>query len=194
MSFDNIYRQGLIPWVPREIHYVENNMKIIEQLIFKSRWLLAPFFIGLILALVVLLGKFLKELLYLNYNFFELTKSESIVSILSLLDITLIACLIIVIIFSGYDIFVSKFNIVDDNEKPTWMGTVYFSDLKLKLITAIVAISSVELLREIINLDNVENSSNEIMAWKIGVHLTFVITGVLFALTELIVSKKGQEH
>ncbi|HEY5674678.1 MAG TPA: TIGR00645 family protein [Malonomonas sp.] len=169
-------------------------MKIIEQLIFKSRWLLAPFFIGLILALVVLLGNFIKELFYLNYNFFELTKSESIVSILSLLDITLIACLVIVIIFSGYDIFVSKFSLIEDNEKPTWMGKIYFSDLKLKLITAIVAISSVELLREIINVDNIENSSNETMAWKIGFHLTFVLTGVLFALTELIVSKKGQGH
>lgn len=166
-------------------------MKIIETLIFRSRWLLAPFFIGLILALIVLLGKFLKELTYLFYNFFDITKNESLISILTLLDVTLIACLIVIIILSGYEIFVSRFTTIDDSKKPKWMGKTAFSDLKLKLITAIVAISSVELLRAIINIDN---NTTEVMAWKAGVHVIFVFTGLFFALTDFIVSKKDQGH
>ena len=166
-------------------------MKIIESLIFKSRWLLAPFFLGLILALIVLLGKFLKELASLFYNFFDITKNESLISILTLLDVTLIACLIVIIILSGYEIFVSRFTTIDDSKKPNWMGKTAFSDLKLKLITAIVAISSVELLRAIINI---ENNTTEVMAWKAGVHVIFVFTGLFFALTDFIVSKKNQGH
>lgn len=166
-------------------------MKIIEALIFKSRWLLAPFFLGLIFALIVLLGKFLKELASLFYNFFDITKNESLISILTLLDVTLIACLIVIIILSGYEIFVSRFTTIDESKKPKWMGKTAFSDLKLKLITAIVAISSVELLRAIINI---ENNTTEVMAWKAGVHIIFVFTGVFFALTDFIVSKKDQGH
>ncbi|MAC48306.1 MAG: TIGR00645 family protein [Oceanospirillum sp.] len=166
-------------------------MKIIETLIFRSRWLLAPFFLGLILALIVLLGKFLKELAHLFYNFFDITKNESLISILTLLDVTLIACLIVIIILSGYEIFVSRFTTIDDSKKPKWMGKTAFSDLKLKLITAIVAISSVELLRAIINIDN---NTTEVMAWKAGVHVIFVFTGLFFALTDFIVSKKDQGH
>ncbi|MBB1486883.1 TIGR00645 family protein [Oceanospirillum sediminis] len=166
-------------------------MKKIESIVFRSRWLLAPFFLGLILALFILLGKFLKELFWLVYSFAEISKNDSLISILTLLDVTLIACLIIIIVFSGYDIFVSKFSHIESDKKPGWVGKVTFSDLKLKLITAIVAISSVELLRAIINIDN---NTNDVMMWKVGVHITFVFTGVFFALTDYIVSKKGQGH
>ena len=170
---------------------MKNLDEIIEKLIFKSRWLLAPFFVGLILAIIILLGKFIKEIIWLFSDILESTSSHTIISILTLLDTTLIACLVIIIIFSGYEIFVSKIEVDKNDEKLSWMGKISFSDLKLKLITAIVAISTVELLREI---NNIENSSNEIMTWKIGVHLTFVFTGVFFALTDLIASKKNQGH
>lgn len=162
----------------------------LEKLVFNSRWLLAPFFVGLVWALIILLGKFVKELFSLTFGFFSSTKSESIISILTLLDTTLIACLMIIIVFSGYEIFVSKIE-VDDTERPAWMGKISFTDLKLKLITAIVAISSVELLRAIIN---VENNSNEVMGWKVGVHLTLLVTAIIFALTDYVVSKKSHGH
>ena len=99
--------------------------------------------------------------------------------------------LLLIIIFSGYENFVSKIAFGEHEDRPVWMGKVGFSDLKLKLIGAIVAISAVELLKAFINAQEL---STEIMAWKVGIHLTFVVSGVLFALTDWIVAKKGQEH
>ena len=169
-----------------------NNFDLaLEKLIFKSRWILAPFFLGLILAIIALLVKFSKELLWLSSNILNASSDQAIISILTLVDTTLIACLLLIIIFSGYENFVSKINFGDHEDRPVWMGKVGFSDLKLKLIGAIVAISAVELLKAFINIQDI---SNEALAWKVGIHLTFVISGVLFALTDLIVAKKGQGH
>ncbi len=163
----------------------------LESMIFKSRWFLAPFYIGLILAILALLVKFSKELLNLTLNIFSMSNDQAIISILTLVDTTLIASLMLIIIFSGYENFVSKIAFGEHEDRPVWMGKVGFSDLKLKLIGAIVAISAVELLKAFINAQQL---STEIMAWKVGIHLTFVVSGVLFALTDLIVARKGSEH
>lgn len=163
----------------------------LESMIFKSRWLLAPFYVGLILAILALLVKFSKEVINLTFNIFSLSSDQAIISILTLVDTTLIATLLLIIIFSGYENFVSKISFGEHEDRPGWMGKVGFSDLKLKLIGAIVAISAVELLKAFINAHQV---SNEVMAWKVGIHLTFVVSGVLFALTDLIASKKESDH
>lgn len=162
----------------------------LESLIFRSRWLLAPFYIGLILAIAALLVKFIKELLHLGLNVFSLPSDQAIISILTLVDTTLIASLLIIIIFSGYENFVSKIAFGDHEDRPVWMGKVGFSDLKLKLIGAIVAISAVELLKAFINIHQV---TSEELAWRVGIHFTFVVSGVLFALTDFIVDKKSRK-
>lgn len=161
--------------------------RVLEKLIFNSRWLLAPFFLGLVFVTLILLIKFGKELFYLGWHAFELTGDQTIISILSLVDTTLIACLLFIIILSGYESFVSKLDLGDHVDRPAWMGKVGFADLKLKLIGAIVAISAVELLKTFIDI--AQHTNNEI-AWRVGVHLTFVLSGVLFALTDWISSKK----
>ncbi len=163
----------------------------IESVIFKCRWLLAPFFVGLIIATVALMVKFFKELLHLVSELFVVSGSEVIVSILTLVDTTLIAALLFIIILSGYESFVSKIEFNNHEDRPDWMGKVGFSELKLKLIGAIVAISAVELLKAFIELDAYSNSQ---IAWKVGIHMTFVVSGVLFALTDFITSKKGGGH
>ncbi len=165
-------------------------MKIVslfEKIIFKSRWILAPFFLGLLFAIVILLFKFSKQLFLLTTNFTDFSNSDLVISVLTLLDTTLIACLILIIISSGYENFISKIDFGVSQERPSWIGKVSFSDLKLKLVTAIVAISSVELLRAIINIEKI---TFDVLQWKIWVHLTFILTGVLFSLTEFIISKK----
>ena len=158
-----------------------------ESLFFAGRWLLAPFFFGLLLAIVALLFKFGKELFGLLAGVMVNTTEQSIVSILTLVDTALLASLILIIAFSGYENFVSKFNIGNHEDRPAWMGKVSFSDLKLKLIGAIVAISAVELLKTFISSDAL---STEQVVLKIGIHLTFVVSGVLFALTDYISSKR----
>lgn len=157
-----------------------------EAFFFSARWLLAPFFFGLLIAIAALLVKFGKELWTLVSNLFGLTSQEAIVSILTLVDTSLLAGLLLIIAFSGYENFVSKFGIDDHEDRPAWMGKVGFSDLKLKLIGAIVAISAVELLKAFISASEIDA---ETLKWKILIHFTFVTSGVLFAVTDYIVEK-----
>lgn len=170
---------------------MKNFEHFLESTIFRSRWLLAPFFIGLIFAILALLVKFTKELLHLTLNIFHLASDQAIISILTLVDTTLIASLLLIIIFSGYENFVSKIALGEHEDRPSWMGKVGFSDLKIKLIGAIVAISAVELLKAYIDSHQL---TNEQLGWKLGIHLGFVVSGVLFALTDLIASKKEPGH
>jgi uncharacterized protein (TIGR00645 family) len=158
----------------------------LEHWVFLSRWLLAPFFVGLILAIVALLIKFVKQLAALATSMFELADDQMIVSILTLVDSALIAALLLIIGFSGYENFVSKIGTGEHEDRPAWMGRVGFSDLKIKLMGAIVAISAVELLKAFIN---VEDFSFQQLSWKVGIHITFVVSGVLFAVTDRITDR-----
>jgi uncharacterized protein (TIGR00645 family) len=160
----------------------------LESWVFRSRWLLAPFFIGLLLAIVALLVKFLKALWTLAFEVVNLTGEALIVEILSLVDATLIASLLLIIAFSGYENFVSKIGTGDHEDRPAWMGRVGFADLKIKLMGAIVAISAVEWLLAISNLDALTWQK---LAWKVGIHITFVVSGVLFAITDKITESRA---
>ena len=160
----------------------------LEHWVFNSRWLLAPFFVGLLLAIIALLIKFVKQLATLAMQMFSLTDEQMIVSILTLVDSALIAALLLIIGFSGYENFVSKIGTGEHEDRPAWMGRVGFSDLKIKLMGAIVAISAVELLKAFIN---VEGTPWQQLAWMVGIHITFVVSGVLFALTDRIIDRKG---
>jgi uncharacterized protein (TIGR00645 family) len=164
----------------------------LESWVFRSRWLLAPFFVGLLLAIVALLIKFLKQLWSLALEMFTLTADDMIISILTLVDAALIAALLLIIGFSGYENFVSKIGTGEHEDRPAWMGRVGFSDLKIKLMGAIVAISAVELLKAFINVDDFTWQE---LSWKVGIHITFVVSGVLFAVTDKITeSKPGGRH
>jgi uncharacterized protein (TIGR00645 family) len=163
----------------------------LERWVFASRWLLAPFFIGLLLAIAGLLVKFIQTLWTLLLGIFELDGNAMIIQILSLVDGALIAALLLIIGFSGYENFVSKIGTGDHEDRPAWMGKVGFSDLKLKLIGALVAISAVELLKAFINVD-VETPSR-VLSWKVGIHMTFVLSGVLFAITDRLTEYKGHQ-
>lgn len=157
--------------------------RFLESAIFASRWLLAPFFLGLIIAMAVLLVKFGKELLSLLLGVFGYVQNDAVISILTLVDTALIAVLLLIIVFSGYENFVSKLSIGEHEDRPAWMGKISFSDLKMKLIGAIVAISAVELLKTF--LISVQLTGEQI-GWKIAIHLTFVISGLLFAASDWI--------
>ena len=161
--------------------------RLMESAIFASRWILAPFFIGLIIAMLVLLVKFGKELVSLLMGVLGWHDHDAIISILTLVDTALIAVLLLIIVFSGYENFVSKLSVGDHEDRPAWMGKVSFSDLKMKLISAIVAISAVELLKAFL----VSNTlTSEQIGWKIAIHLTFVVSGLLFAASDWISDRR----
>lgn len=160
----------------------------LEHFMFASRWLLVPFYIGLVAGVALLLVKFSKAFIALLPIVFEGEGGAALLGILTLVDITLVANLLLIIIFAGYENFVSKIDTGDNEDRPDWMGHVGFSDLKLKLIGSIVAISGIELLKYFINVKEVlaEPSGNNQLAWLIGIHLTLVFSGVMFALMDRI--------
>ena len=163
----------------------------LENLIFNSRWLLAPFYVGLVLALSLLLVKFAKEFYHFVPLVFTGEGGDVIIGILSLIDVVMVANLLIIIVFAGYENFVSQINTENNEDRPSWMGHVGFSELKIKLIGSIVAISGIELLKAFMH---VETLTNEQLAWKVGIHVTFVVTGLLFAIGDRISSGKSGGH
>ncbi len=160
----------------------------LEAFLFKSRWLLLPFLLGLIVAIVVLLLKFLGLLVAMVAGVLAGGSDEILLDVLTLLDTTLIAILLVIVVLSGYENFVSRMTELTEHEdRPAWMQGIGFSDLKIKMIGAMVAISAVELLKAFINI---EAQSTETLGWRVGIHLTFVASGVLFALSDRL-SKTG---
>jgi uncharacterized protein (TIGR00645 family) len=156
----------------------------VERLIFASRWLLAPFYLGLVGAVLVLLVKFCE--MFFDFAVKSLGSDSTVIllGVLNLIDYTLLANLMILVIFSGYENFVSKITVAENSpDRPEWMGEVDFAGLKLKLIGSIVALSAINLLGAFFNL---KDWTTENLAWMVGIHLAFVLTAVFFALSEKI--------
>lgn len=161
-----------------------------EQVLFASRWLLAPFYLGLAVSIGVLLVKFMAELLHLVMHAFTSTESEVILGVLALVDLALTGSLLIIVIFSGYENFVSKIDHSGHRDWPEWMGTIDFAALKLKLLSSIVAISAIQLLKKFMAIDKI--SEREIF-WLVVIHVVFVISSVLLALSDRIAGH-GKGH
>ncbi len=162
----------------------------IEVIIFNSRWLLVPFYLGLVLSIALLLIKFVKEFIGFVPTAISGTGSEVIISILTLIDVVMIANLLLIIIFAGYENFVSKIDTGDSEDRPNWMGHVTFADLKMKLIGSIIAISAIELLKAFLSLENYTNTE---LAWQVGIHMTFVVSALLFAITDWLSADKKRK-
>lgn len=159
---------------------MKNLEQFLERLLFSSRWLLAPFYLGLVGAVAVLLWYFGIEFGHLLHTLLE-SEGNFVVGVLSLVDLVLVANLLMIIIFAGYENFVSKIDTGDHEDRPDWMGHVDFSDLKMKLIGSIIAISGIELLKVFVNITQFDDRQ---LAWKVGIHLTFVVSGLMFAIMD----------
>ena len=160
--------------------------QILENILFHSRWLMAPMYGGLVAVLGLLLIKFVQEFFHIFSAILTISEQETVLAILSLVDITLVGNLLLMVIFSGYENFVSKINVGDHEDKPSWMGKVDYSGLKLKLIASIVAISAIDLLKAFVHTADTKTAvmSNSQLAWMVGIHVTLVVTGLLFALMD----------
>jgi uncharacterized protein (TIGR00645 family) len=162
----------------------------IESVLFRSRFLLAPLYLGLVGALVLLAYRFVIEFIHLVEHISASDAHTFTLDLLALLDLTLLANLILMVIFAGYENFVSRIDVATESEdRPHWMGTIDFSGLKIKLIGSLVAISVIELLKDFIELSGA-TEVGEGTIWRIIIHLTFVISGVLFALMDWIADKR----
>lgn len=157
-----------------------------EKFLFASRWLMAPFYLGLVAALVALIYVFTRDIVTEVMLLGSLEETQIIVWVLSLIDLSLAANLLVMVIFAGYENFVSKMDIGDHPDRPSWMGKVDFSGMKLKLIASIVAISAIHLLRAFMEIETVNERS---VRWMVMIHLTFVVSGVLLALMDWITER-----
>jgi uncharacterized protein (TIGR00645 family) len=162
----------------------------LERTLFMSRWLLAPFYLGMVLALLLLLVVFARELINEFTHIASVDAESAILLSLSLIDLSLTGNLLLIVMFSGYENFVSRMQIGDHEDRPSWMGTVDFSGMKMKLIASIVAISGIALLRTFLPLGDPESHmDSHRIGWMIAIHLTFVVSGVLLAVMDWLQSK-----
>lgn len=154
---------------------------LFEDVLFASRWLMAPIYLGLVIALAALMVIFVRELLQELLHIWTISEQGLVVWILTLIDMSLAGNLLLMVIFAGYENFVSKMDVEGHPDKPQWMGRVDFSNMKLKLVASIIAISVIELLKVFMSIDTVSKTD---LGWLIGIHITFVLSGVLLAVMD----------
>jgi uncharacterized protein (TIGR00645 family) len=164
-----------------------------ERLLFGSRWILAPFYLGMVFALLGILVVFARELTAELTHILAFDAEQVILLALSLIDLSLTGNLMLIVIFAGYENFVSRIHVAEHEDRPTWMGTVDFSGLKIKLVASIVAISAIALLRAFLPLGDPEAHIDvSRLRWMVIIHLTFVASGVLLTVMDWISSKTGE--
>ncbi len=147
--------------------------RFIEKTMYASRWLLAPIYVGLSLGLLALALKFFQEVFHVIPNVFAMGEADLILVLLSMIDMALVGGLLVMVMLSGYENFVSQLDVDEGQEKLSWLGKMDSSSLKMKVAASIVAISSIHLLRMFMDARNIEP---EYLKWYVIIHMTFVVS------------------
>jgi uncharacterized protein (TIGR00645 family) len=155
--------------------------RFLENAMYASRWLLAPIYFGLSLGLLALMLKFFQEVFHVLPNIFSMAESDLILVLLSMVDMSLVGGLLVMVMMSGYENFVSQLDIDENKEKLSWLGKMDSSSLKMKVAASIVAISSIHLLRVFMDARNIET---QYLMWYVIIHMTFVISAVLMGVLD----------
>ena len=155
--------------------------KMVERAMYAARWLLAPICLGLSLAIVALAIKFFQEILHVLPNILAMTEADLVLVVLSLIDIALVSGLIVMVMFTSYENFVSRIDLSERTESLSWLGTLDTNSLKTKVAASIVAISSIHLLKIFMNASNVDNQK---LLWYVVIHMTFVVSAVAMGLLD----------
>jgi uncharacterized protein (TIGR00645 family) len=172
---------------------VANKLEVVtEKMLFASRWILAPVFLGLSLGLMALGFKFFQEALHVFMHLVEMSESDLVLTVLAMIDIVLVGSLIIMVMFSGYENFVSTID-AKGTDSLSWLGKLDAGTLKLKVAASIVAISSIHLLRIFMQVDTRQYDNYQIM-WFVILHMTFVLSAVLLGVLDKMSFSKHREH
>ncbi|MSP47791.1 MAG: TIGR00645 family protein [Alphaproteobacteria bacterium] len=164
---------------------------LVERFILNSRWLLTPFYLGLVLVVVALAITFFRELWHLYATIFTAGESDVVLTVLALVDVVLVANLLIMVVISGYENFVSDIEVAEGVEKPDWLGKIDAGNLKVKVAAAIVAISSIHLLRAFLNVNEMADSKIILL---MVMHMVFVFSALLLAYLDKISSHGPKAH
>ncbi|MFM7395593.1 MAG: TIGR00645 family protein [Gammaproteobacteria bacterium] len=155
--------------------------KTLEKILFACRWLLAPLYLGLSLALIALGVKFFQEALHVLGSIGSMTEADLVLVVLTLIDLVLVGSLIVMVMFSGYENFVSRIDVGGDAEKLGWLGKLDAGTLKLKVAASIVAISSIHLLKVFMDVRTIDNGK---ILWYVVLHMTFVVSALLLGVLD----------
>lgn len=161
--------------------------KQLESLMYASRWLMAPIYLGLSLVLIALGIKFFQEIFHLLPNILQTKEADLILVVLSMIDIALVGGLIVMVMFSGYENFVSRLDIDESAEKLSWLGKVDSGSLKNKVAASIVAISSIHLLKIFMDTPNIDNDK---IMWYLLIHITFVLSAFVMGYLDKLTKEK----
>lgn len=167
--------------------------RAIEQFIFFSRWFQLPVYLGLIVATLLYTFKFLSQLWHLISDFSVMTENTIMLSVLGLIDISMVINLLVIVFIGGYSTFVSKIDFDNHEDKPDWLSKINASSLKIKLIISLVSISGVHLLKTFIDIHNVPLQDALL---QIGIHMVFILSALLLAYTDKIMHsyENAQTH
>ncbi|MGI9284891.1 MAG: TIGR00645 family protein [Pseudomonadales bacterium] len=160
---------------------------LIETSMYRSRWLLAPIYLGLSFALLALGVKFFQEVFHMLPNILAMKEADMVLVVLSLIDMAMVGGLIVMVMMSGYENFVSQLDVDEDEEKLSWLGTMDASSLKMKIAASIVAISSIHLLKVFMDVKNIDNDK---LLWYVIIHLTFVLSAFAMGGLDQLTKKK----
>lgn len=162
--------------------------RLLENMMYSARWILAPIYFGLSLALLALAVKFFQELIHLAPHLLETKEADLILVVLSLVDMALVGGLLVMVMISGYENFVSQLDIDEGKEKLSWLGKMDSGSLKMKVAASIVAISSIHLLKVFMNATNIDNDK---LMWYVIIHLTFVVSAFAMGLLDKLAKDKN---
>ena len=172
------------------------SLSVLANMIFWSRWLQAPLYLGLIIAQGVYVYLFLKELYHLVHEANTFDETQIMLIVLGLIDVVMIANLLIMVIIGGYETFVSRLNLREHPDQPQWLSHVNATTMKIKLSMALIGISSIHLLKTFINAEHMTETT---IKWQVYIHLTFLVSAIAMAITDYIMNKSiavshGKEH
>ncbi|MDP1927245.1 MAG: TIGR00645 family protein [Thiobacillus sp.] len=163
---------------PPSTQPISTSNKVLSSVLFGSRWLQVPLYLGLIIAQLVYVVHFMVELEHLVFGTFSLSEEKIMLIVLGLIDVVMISNLLIMVIVGGYETFVSRLNLEGHPDEPEWLSHVNANVLKVKLATAIIGISSIHLLKSFINAPNL---TNEVLLWQTVIHMAFIASAVSIA-------------
>ena len=164
----------------------EISLSMMGQIIFWSRWLQAPLYLGLIIAQGVYVYHFMIELVHLVSIANKIGEAEIMLIVLGLIDVVMIANLLIMVIIGGYETFVSRLNLKEHPDQPEWLSHVNAATMKIKLSMALIGISSIHLLKTFINAENMTETT---IKWQVIIHVVFILSAIAMAYTDRIMTK-----
>jgi uncharacterized protein (TIGR00645 family) len=165
--------------------------RAIEKLLFASRWILAPVYLGMSIALIALGIKFFQEAWHVIAHVITLEEADLVLTLLAMIDLVLVGSLIVMVMFSGYENFVSRIDVAGEGDKLGWLGKLDAGTLKLKVAASIVAISSIHLLRAFMGAQTIANDK---LMWYVIIHLTFVVSAVMMGVLDKMAFASHREH